>query len=98
MSAGVNTSPPPGAVATAEVALRLAEAPAAPAHQFWPDDVNLPQPGQVTWQQVPGHRQVTDVYLLALAVRHQGRWVTFDRRVQPTLVTGAGAQHLALIS
>ena len=87
----------PGAVATAEVALRLAEAAAGPAHQFWPDDVNLLQPGQVTWQQVLGHRQVTDVYLLALAVRHQGRLVTFDRRVQPTLVTGAGAQHLALI-
>lgn len=29
-----------------------------------------------------GHQQVTDAYLLALAIRHSGVLVTFDRRIQ----------------
>ena len=88
----------PGALAAADVAQRLGEAAAGPAHQFWPDDVNLLQAGSVDWQRVLGHRQVTDVYLLALAVRHHGRLVTFDRRLALAAVPGASAGHLAVIA
>ena len=88
----------PGALAAADVAQRLGEAAAGPAHQFWPDDVNLLQTGAVDWQRVLSHRQVTDVYLLALAVRHGGRLVTFDRRITPAAVAGAGAAQLAVIA
>jgi predicted nucleic acid-binding protein len=28
-----------------------------------------------------GHKQITDAYLLALAVHHRGRLVTFDSRM-----------------
>jgi hypothetical protein len=88
----------PGARAAAEVAQRLSEAAAGSAHQFWPDDVNLLQAGALDWQRVLGHRQVTDVYLLALAVRHGGRLVTFDRRITPAAVPGASAAQLAVIA
>ena len=88
----------PGALPAAAVALRLAEAAAGAEHQFWPDDVNLLEAGRIDWQQVLGHRQVTDVYLLALAVRHGGRLVTFDRRITPTAVPGASAAQLAVIT
>lgn len=36
--------------------------------------------------------------LLALAVRNQGRLVTFDQRITPGAVKGAGAEHLAVLS
>ena len=88
----------PGALAAAAVAARLAEAAQHDGHRFWPDDVNLLAPGTIAWSRVLGHRQVTDNYLLALAVRHQGRFVTFDSRVQRDAVAGAEPQHLVVLS
>jgi hypothetical protein len=49
------------------------------------------------WSRVLGHRQVTDAYLLALAVRHEGRFVTFDRRIALEVVPGARAEHLVVL-
>ena len=88
----------PGALAAAAVAQRLSEAAAGAAHQFWPDDVNLLQAGALDWQRVLGHRQVTDAYLLALAVRHGGRLVTFDRRITTAAVAGTSEAQLAVIA
>lgn len=87
----------PGAVAAAAVAARLAEAAADSSHEFWPDDVSLLEPGAIDWQRVLGHRQVTDSYLLALAVRHRGRFVTFDGRIATAAVAGAAARHLTVL-
>ena len=84
----------PGAFRSAEIAERLAEAAAGPAHAFWPDEVNLLKSGLIDWQRILGHRQVTDAYLLALAVHHNGRLVSFDRRITATAVPGAQARHL----
>ena len=47
---------------------------------------------------IQGHRQLTDVYLLGLAVANQGRLVTFDRNVPLKAVAGAGPQHLELVT
>ncbi|HQN11869.1 MAG TPA: hypothetical protein PLP74_07085, partial [Quisquiliibacterium sp.] len=44
-----------------------------------------------------GHRQVTDLYLLALAVAHDGCLATFDASVPLSAVRGAHARHLAVI-
>lgn len=88
----------PGALRGAEVAERLAEAAAGPAHEFWPDDVNLLDGKAVDWNRVLGHRQITDAYLLALAVRHGGRLVTFDRRIAVEAVAGATSAHLATLA
>lgn len=84
----------PGGLRAAEVAERLAEAAADPSHAFWPDDASLLDPGTVLWSQVLGHRQATDAYLLALAVRRGGRFVSFDRRVDVATVEGARPEHL----
>ena len=88
----------PGARPAADVALRLAEAADGAEHQFWPDDVNLLEAGRVDWQRVLGRRQVTDVYLLALAVHHRGRLVTFDRRIALAAVPGAQAENMTVIA
>jgi uncharacterized protein len=88
----------PGALPAAEVAQRLAEACAHASHVFWPADADLLQAGLIHWPRILGHRQVTDAYLLALAVRHGGCLVSFDRRIDLGCVTGARAQHLEVLS
>ncbi len=58
-----------------------------PRHEFWPEDVGY---SDVDLSRVNGHRQVTDAYLAALARRHQGSLVTFDRglaTLHPDVVT-----------
>jgi uncharacterized protein len=46
---------------------------------------------------IHGHRQLTDLYLLALAVAHGGRLVTFDVQVLLSAVRHATAEHLLAI-
>lgn len=87
----------PGALPAAAVAERLAEAANGPDHRFWADDVNVLGPGVVQWDRILGHRQITDAYLLALAVRHGGRLVTFDRRLSVEAVVDAGSEHLVVL-
>ncbi len=49
------------------------------------------------WTHLLGPRQLTDAYLLALAVRNKGRFVTLDGRVPLAAVPGATAKHLVVI-
>jgi hypothetical protein len=44
-----------------------------------------------------GHNQITDAYLLALAVRHRGTLVTLDRAITLDAVHGAKPQHLIIV-
>ena len=62
----------------AAVAL-LAENLAHPAHEFWTDGLHVPSAVTDVAQGLPGHRQVTDAYLLAVASRRKGVLATFDR-------------------
>lgn len=87
----------PGPLRAADVAARLTEAAAGPAHVFWPAAVDLLLPGSLDWTRVLGHRQVTDAYLLAVAVQNQGRLVTLDKRIRHDAVPDATPQHLAVI-
>jgi len=80
-----------------QVRQRLQQACATLDHAFWPDDVSLRDDTLVDFSRVQGHQQVTDLYLLALAVRHGGRLVTFDRAVALSSVRGATAEHLLVL-
>jgi len=80
-----------------QVRQRLQNACASLDHAFWPDDVSLRDDTLVDFSRVQGHQQVTDLYLLALAVRHGGRLVTFDRAVALSSVRGATAEHLLVL-
>ena len=51
----------------------------APGHHFWPIDFGLAEAIAPIEARFFGHQQVTDAYLLALAVRNHGTVVTFDR-------------------
>jgi len=52
-----------------------------PAHRFWFDDVPLNEALAIFGKRLVGHQQVTDAYLLGLAIRKKGRLVTLDRSV-----------------
>lgn len=66
-------------------------------HEFWPDSVSLRSDTSVNWSRVLGHNQVTDVYLLALAVAHGGCLATLDHRVALSTVVGAAERNLMLL-
>lgn len=87
----------PNAQAPAAVAMRLAEAVQDTGHVFWPDSISLLAPQRVKWDRVLGSRQVTDLYLLALAVEHGGCLVTFDRAIPLEAVSKATQRHLVVL-
>lgn len=63
-------------------------------HAFWPDAVSLLDDAVVDFTRLHGHRQITDAYLLALAVRHDGVLASFDAAVPLSAVRGATRRHL----
>ena len=88
----------PNAVPASQIAQRLAEAAQHPAHSFWPDSISLLEPDRLAWDRLLSGRQVTDAYLLALAVEQGGRLITLDRGVPLAAVRGAQSQHLVVLS
>src|SRR5271168_4085052 len=46
-------------------------------HKFWPDDVSLRDKTVFAENRLHSCRLITDIYLLALAVKRQGRLTTF---------------------
>ena len=76
---------------------RLAEACQQDIHEFWPDEVSLLDPHVVNTTRIHGPRQLTDIYLLALAVQHDGRLVTFESGIPLTAVRRATPQKLLIL-
>jgi hypothetical protein len=68
-----------------------------PDHVFWPDDVSLLDGAVVDHGRLLGPRQITDIYLLALAVQHGGRFVTLDRGINVAAVHGARPDNLVML-
>ena len=57
---------------------------AATDHQFWADSVALIDEQVFDDSRLRGHRQITDAYLLALAVANDGKLATFDSAIAAT--------------
>jgi toxin-antitoxin system PIN domain toxin len=86
-----NSPGTPAAVVATLAALR-----ALPGHVFWGDDISLLDERYVDPARLLGHAQVTDTYLLALALAHGARLASLDRRLVTSAVRG-GAAALELI-
>jgi uncharacterized protein len=84
----------PGALPVGAVMERLAQATAGALHEFWADDISLLDQRIADPTRIHGPRQLTDLYLLALAVRHGGRFVTFDTSVSLEAIKAAQKHHL----
>lgn len=66
-------------------------------HEWWPDAVSLLDTGQFSPAHIRGHAQITDVYLLGLAVARGGCLATFDRSIPLDAVPNARPSHLTVI-
>jgi toxin-antitoxin system PIN domain toxin len=87
----------PNTLPVRAVTERLAEATASNEHEFWPDDISLLDNRFVDSARIHGPRQITDIYLLALAVRHGGQFVTFDTTLARNAVVGAEEGHVLVL-
>ena len=63
-------------------------------HEFWPDDISSRD--ILSGDIVPTATQITDLYLLALAVEHGGKLATFDSKIPAHLLQN-GVDALELI-
>lgn len=79
------------------VAERMRRFTADRAHEFWSDTRSVLDPEAVRLDRIHGPAQITDSYLLALAVAHDGRFVTFDERIAIGTVPGAEPGHLVCL-
>jgi len=66
-------------------------------HTFWPDRLSLLDGDVFDRDRITGPGQLTDVYLLALAIANGGRLATFDRAVPVSAVRTAEARHIAFV-
>lgn len=66
-------------------------------HEFWPDDISFRDPAVFAPERIHGSGQITDLYLLALAVRHGGRLATFDATIPLSAVSSAKKINLCIV-
>jgi predicted nucleic acid-binding protein len=82
----------PGSTQGARIVLR--ELIACPGHQFWPDAVSLID--AASYRELPGCRDLTDYYLLSLAIHQDSRLATLDKRIDPGLLPNGPAAFFPL--
>lgn len=79
----------PGSTESARIVLQRLLANAG--HQFWPDGFSLTD--VQSFPRLPVSDDLTDLYLLALAVKRGGRFATFDADIDASLVPGGPAAY-----
>ncbi len=87
----------PNPISVAEAIRRLGRATRTEHHEFWSCRASLLDSELIDRERLHGPRQVTDAYLLALAMLHQGRFVTFDRAIPLAAVPRATEDHLIVL-
>jgi uncharacterized protein len=76
------------AVSPTEAVALLEENLRHPSHEFWADDLRFADIMANLEPDLTGHRQITDAYLLGLAIHHKSRLVTFDKSLSALLPAG----------
>ena len=87
----------PKPVSTWQALRLLTGATAAGYHEYWPSEVSILDDTIFDRSRIHGPRQLTDVYLLGLAVHHGGRFVTFDRTIALAAVRLARPDNLVVL-
>lgn len=87
----------PYAVAPSAAVLLLETLVANEHHEFWPDAIPL-QTALSHAGLVSGHNQITDAYLLGLAIHQRAKLVTLDRAFAALLPEQfAGGEYLEIV-
>jgi len=81
---------------TAIAAELLAGLCSQPGHVYWNADLSLLDSPLIDRTRLLSSGQVTDTYLLALAVQHRGRLATFDKRLVTSAVHGGDAARYVI--
>ena len=84
-------------ITPAEVVRRLGRFCKSQDHEFWPDSLSLRDTEVFRVESLLGPRQLTDLYLLALAVKEGGCLATLDERITSAAVVGATAGQVVVI-
>jgi toxin-antitoxin system PIN domain toxin len=83
--------------ATGDLIARVRTFAQSTNHEFWPDELSLLDEAVFSSDRIHGARQITDLYLLALAVRHEASLATFDTRIPIAAVHGANPSNLSVV-
>jgi len=65
-------------------------------HRFWPDSVSVLDETRFGLTSA-GPKNITDLYLLGMAIAQGGRLVTFDRGIREELIAGAEPGSIQII-
>ena len=76
----------------------MREATATSHHAFVPDDQSILDATTIDRKRLLSARQVTDAYLLTLAVKHGLRFVTLDRTIPAEAGREADSYSLVVLS
>jgi hypothetical protein len=91
-----NPAYPSAETTAADIVSYLRTLCSSPEHEFWQDSISLLDESLFRPRLI-GHRSITDIYLLGLAVRRDGALVTFDRSIPLKAVIGSSGRHLEVI-
>lgn len=72
----------------------LQQAMLHPIHEFWADDINPLGSNALNWPMLLRPSDITDAYLLSLAVSKQACLVSLDQGIALSWVVGAEKNHL----
>jgi toxin-antitoxin system PIN domain toxin len=93
-----NPNYPAGPFRPADVVERLRTFCESGQHRFLSDTLSFTDAAVFNPSLIRGFRQLTDVYLLAVAKRAKATLATFDRTIPLGAVVGAAAPHLTVIA
>jgi predicted nucleic acid-binding protein len=68
-----------------------------PGHRFWPTTIDVFEATARFESRMQGAKQITDAYLLAIAIHHNGKLATMDRAILH-LAGPEFAKHVELIA
>ncbi len=66
-------------------------------HRFLPDSISILDVVDAESRDGITGAQITDLYLLGLAVKHGAKFVTLDRRIDPSLVAGGAGSLIVIV-
>ena len=67
-----------------------------PAHHFWTEDIGVTEALAHFGRRLLGHQQITDAYLLGLAIQKKGRLATLDSSL-PSLLSDQSTARSRLV-
>lgn len=87
----------PKPIGTSAAIKLLSDATGTEYHEFWPADLSLLDTTKLDHSLVHGPSQLTDLYLLAVAVHKGGCLATLDTTIPWQAVRGATSERVLLI-